>query len=360
MSATLSLSTLDTIRQVPLAEIRTDGNTQARAKIRQSVVRDYATAMKVQVQEDTWRFPPLVVFSDGQELWLADGFHRILAALEAGLFEILTEVRPGTQRDAVLFSISANTEHGFPRSNADKRNAVLLLLGDQEWRQWNDSEIARRCGVSIPLVSRLRKGASLTELKIGKRKVRRGTRVYEMDTGSIGPIAESNQIDGHAAAAGCQPPATDPLGLPLTGCMVDVFATLADFQVAKSLGAQFAQVIQRLAERPGGALFRQHLNRQLQGGKEVFHLPELRTVEQKLTQTAPYCSVCPYCHLAIEGLKNPACRACQGRGWITKPVFDACPDGHRRQILELSTASTPPIGEEPTEPTANTLRRPAE
>ncbi len=335
MVTTASLPTLGSTQQLPLAEIRTDGNTQARVKIRQTVVRDYAAAMKAQADEGHWRFPPIVVFSDGQEFWLGDGFHRVLAALEAGLYDILTEVRQGTQRDALLFSISSNTEHGFPRSNADKRNAVLLLLRDSEWCQWSDREIARRCGVSDRSVNKLRKCASANLSQMRERKVRRGSRVYGMNTSSIGSTAEGDQSEAEGSVGGSPLPATDPLGLPLAGCMVDVFATLADFQLARDLAAEAALVIQRIAERPGGALFRQQLSRQVEGGNETFHSPELRALEQKLTQAEPYCSVCPYCHLAIEGLKNPACRACQGRGWITKPVFAACPDRHRQQILKL-------------------------
>jgi hypothetical protein len=44
--------------------------------------------------------------------------------------EITADLRQGTQRDAVLFGISANSAHGLPRNNADKRKAVSLLLGD--------------------------------------------------------------------------------------------------------------------------------------------------------------------------------------------------------------------------------------
>ena len=69
-------------------------------------------------------------------------------------------MRPGTERDALLFSISCNGAHGLPRTNADKRKAVLLLLADAEWGQWSDGQIARRCQVSQVFVSKLRKGAS--------------------------------------------------------------------------------------------------------------------------------------------------------------------------------------------------------
>ena len=91
------------------------------------------------------------VFYDGQAYWLADGFHRVRAAQEAGLAGINADVRQGTRRDAVLFSAGANAVHGLRRSNADKRRAVETLLNDEEWRAWSDNEIARG-GHNIRLV----------------------------------------------------------------------------------------------------------------------------------------------------------------------------------------------------------------
>jgi hypothetical protein len=58
---------------------------------------------------------------------------------------------------AVLFSISCNGAHGLPRTNADKRKAVTLLLADAEWSPWSDRKIARRCQVSHEFVHQLRR-----------------------------------------------------------------------------------------------------------------------------------------------------------------------------------------------------------
>jgi hypothetical protein len=71
------------------------------------------------------------------------------------------------QQDALLYSISSNAAHGLPRTNADKRKAIRLLLADAERGQWSDRESARHCRVSQWFVSRLRKGASDTECQMG-------------------------------------------------------------------------------------------------------------------------------------------------------------------------------------------------
>ena len=154
---------------VPLNRILTDEAGQTRVQMRDAVIRDYMAAMTQQLAEGGLRFPPVMLFTDGQDYWLGDGFHRVLAARKAGLSEITAEVHQGTQRDAVLFAISANAEHGLRRSSADKRRAVALLLGDAEWSQWSDREIARRCQVGNAFVSRMRRGASVSGTQIGRK-----------------------------------------------------------------------------------------------------------------------------------------------------------------------------------------------
>src|SRR5258708_3523418 len=151
MSTTLSPSAKGSSLMIAVAAIRTDEGCQARVAIRPGLVRDYAQAMIQQQSEGGLRFPAIVLFTDGSTYWLADGYHRVRAAREAGLEEILAEVHPGTSRDALLYAISANTDHGLPCTNADKRKAVSLLLNDPEWGQWSDREIARRCLVGNQL-----------------------------------------------------------------------------------------------------------------------------------------------------------------------------------------------------------------
>ena len=130
--------------------IRTDGGTQTREEINESVVADYAETLKAGIQ-----LPAAVVFHDGTNNWLADGFHRYWAACKIGK-ALLCEIRPGTRRDAVLHAAGANAEHGLRRTNETKRRAVMLLLNDEEWRQWSDRVIAEKCGVSNTFVGSLR------------------------------------------------------------------------------------------------------------------------------------------------------------------------------------------------------------
>ncbi|MBH8566692.1 ParB-like nuclease domain-containing protein [Nostoc sp. CENA67] len=147
-----------------LATIKLDGGTQSRAGINQQIVDEYAAAWRDEVI-----FPPIIVFYDGENYWLADGFHRCLSAKQARLTEIDADIRQGTRRDAVLFSVGANSNHGLRRTNEDKRRAVMTLLQDDEWKQWSDREIARRTGVHHDTVGRLR-----AELSGGIRQIEAG------------------------------------------------------------------------------------------------------------------------------------------------------------------------------------------
>ena len=134
--------------------IRIDGGTQARVALNQDTVSEYAEAYRQGAE-----FPPVIVFFDGADRWLADGFHRYFGAVAAGLTQIREKVTPGTKRDAVLYSLNANATHGLRRTNADKRKAVETLLADAEWAEWSDREIAKQCGVGHPFVAAIRNPA---------------------------------------------------------------------------------------------------------------------------------------------------------------------------------------------------------
>lgn len=140
------------MKKLNLNAIRIDGGTQSRVEINNEAVSDYAEAVKVGIE-----FPPIVVFFDGADNWLADGFHRYHSHKQAGKASILADVREGTVRDAILFSLGANGTHGLRRTNADKRKAVMTLLADAEWAAWSDRKIADLAGVGHPFVAALRR-----------------------------------------------------------------------------------------------------------------------------------------------------------------------------------------------------------
>ena len=64
---------------------------------------------------------------------------------------------------------------------------MLILLNDEEWAKWNDSEIAKQCAVAHSFVWKLRQEIlSCLKDKIGQdRKAQRGGKVYTMKTGNL-------------------------------------------------------------------------------------------------------------------------------------------------------------------------------
>ena len=141
--------------RLPLKLIRTDGGTQARARLSQTVVDDYAIAM-----QQGHSFPPVVVFYDGQDHWLVDGFHRLEAAIRAGFQEITVELKLGNLREAILYAVGANANHGLRRTPADKRHAVSMMVKDSEWGQWSDRAIAKSTQTSHPFVAKVRENVT--------------------------------------------------------------------------------------------------------------------------------------------------------------------------------------------------------
>lgn len=178
---------------IEIARIKTDGGTQPRVSLNQETVAEYRDAYKAGV-----KLPPVTLFYDGADYWLADGFHRFFAARDAGLTEIYEEIQPGTQRDAILYSLSANAKHGLRRTNADKRKAVQTLLDDAEWSKWSDREIAKRCAVGYDLVADIRKShlpETIDRPQADTRTVQRNGTTYEQKTANIGKQKPSAEHD---------------------------------------------------------------------------------------------------------------------------------------------------------------------
>lgn len=135
-----------------LRSIRIDGGTQSRVELNNATVEEYSEAMA-----EGAAFPPVVVFFDGANHWLADGFHRYFGADHAGIDSIAADVRNGTQQDAQLFSFSVNADHGLRRSNADKRKSVTGALKHPVSSKWSDNQIAKHCGVHHSTVGDVRR-----------------------------------------------------------------------------------------------------------------------------------------------------------------------------------------------------------
>ncbi len=134
---------------VAVSLLKLDERLQCRESVPEETIRAY---------EDGWRekieFPPVDAFEVEGELYVTDGFCRVLSAQNVGKSKVPCLVRKGSWQDAVAAACGANSQHGLPRTNADKRKAAtmaILEFGDKPNR-----EIARICGVSHTYIDNLR------------------------------------------------------------------------------------------------------------------------------------------------------------------------------------------------------------
>jgi hypothetical protein len=74
---------------------------------------------------------PVVAFYDDTALWLADGFHRWHSRKVLDLDDIEVDVRAGSRRDALLYSLSANSKHGLQRNAMDYRRAYEIAVNNK-------------------------------------------------------------------------------------------------------------------------------------------------------------------------------------------------------------------------------------
>ena len=163
--------------RIAIALLRRDGGTQIRA-LNSKVAGDYAAVM----QHGT-RFPPICAYFDGTDYWLADGFHRISAAIQNHEVAVEAFVYLGTLREAVSHACRANSGFGDWRTANDKRSAVSTLLENPRWAERSDREIARACGVSPDLVGNCR--IAVLGIRSAIRTVSRGGRDFPMNVAGI-------------------------------------------------------------------------------------------------------------------------------------------------------------------------------
>ena len=127
-----------------------DADTQARVSIHADTVDEYAELI---TNNKDWPFDLLDVFHDGNNYLVADGFHRTLAAQRLDVKSVPCRVHKGTAKDARIFGMTANDQHGLRMSRADKRHCVEWLLDNGG--KLTQLEISVTAGVDVRTVKRI-------------------------------------------------------------------------------------------------------------------------------------------------------------------------------------------------------------
>ena len=321
------------IQEVPPSKIKIDIGVQIRVKLDYRVIERYAAEM---VAGD--KFPPIVLFFDGKEYWLADGFHRI-EALKSKYLKVFADVRNGTREDAIRYAITANFAHGLPLTNADKRRAIRLAL--TAWPGDSDMKIAARLRVSDKTVKKMR------------TKTESGSEIPNLNpTGAIKNAGHTKRTgrDGKSypatKKAKSQPEPEDPDAMPpsideeepppSTDVPVDKVGTpiptpemVLVFERAVELDRMLRQVnaiSKAVTEANGDPLFCKFL-------PSAFQL-ECQHVSGAIAAAKPH-AVCPFCGgdgKANEKFKKYSpngeqkgghCGKCHGHGWHNKVGYES-------------------------------------
>jgi|1185.fasta_scaffold29354_2 ParB-like chromosome segregation protein Spo0J len=128
----------------PLDAITLDPELQPRVKINRAVLAEYA-----QLLVDGAVFPPIIVFNTGEQLLLADGFHRWHVHNALGADTIATEIIDGSRRDALLYSLQANSKHGLTRSQSDFTRAYEIAVRNDLVAGDDPEAVAALLGCSV-------------------------------------------------------------------------------------------------------------------------------------------------------------------------------------------------------------------
>lgn len=285
------------MKKLKLDQITIDAGTQTRVTLNEDTIVEYAEDMTEGV-----RFPDVVVFANGTDYVLADGFHRYMAAQRCGWKEIDADIRNGNRIDAIKYSLGANTVHGLRRTNADKRRCVEIAL--REFGKLSDRAIAQMCGISHEFV-----------------RQERAAQVSTVDTSNSQNPIESDLLEPPAPRIGLDgksypvrdmgpppsPPAVekDPNGKTIPGKLLPLWIRRNEVQAICTQLSKFRTTIAEAAH--GKDMLYAELNQQ----QVKAALDQAYTA---IKATMPYC-LCPSC-------QGEGCRACAHRGLIGKFRYD--------------------------------------
>lgn len=163
-----------TLKDVSMKDIRIDGGTQSREQIDPHWVSEIVDNIKNDVV-----YPAIKTRFDGVHHWLTDGFHRYHAYIQLGMKQVEVSYLPGSVADARRDSYGANSDHGKPRTRADKRKAVLNAIADPDIQDKTNRELALICNVSHTFVNQIKEAEEKKNKKSDVEKQQTGANTGE-------------------------------------------------------------------------------------------------------------------------------------------------------------------------------------
>lgn len=302
-----------------------DLSLQTRSGTDAETINNYAEAMA-----DGAQFPDVTVFTDGKHYWLADGFHRVMAAKQLGKKQISADIRKGTEDDAVVFGGTANNKQGKRPTRADVQHFLEMVWARREaifGGTPTGGNFAEKCGVSRET------GRKFVEEKLAAMPVapvRPTANVGQLPTRPNAPIQAPKMPTRPTQLVGANgkmypvrpsmPVRESGNGLKAQGHVVplDRFGV----EIPVEINAAFEQeelneVIRNISDA------RSVLRSALEAGVEAFKavrqdaLIQLNNAYSFVKSAKAHC-VCRIC-------QGNGCKACHERGWQTEEEYERNP-----------------------------------
>lgn len=307
-----------------------DLTLQTRAGTDADTIRTYAEAM-----DDGAQFPDVTVFTDGETYWLADGFHRVLAAKSNGKTAISADVRKGTEDDAVVFGGTANNKQGKRPTMADVQHFLSMVWERREaifGGTPTGGNLAERCGVSRATGERFvqRKLAEMpkapvrpTASKIQSKMPTRPTHLVGAN-GRAYPVRPAPKVAETTSAPVSPTVSKTQLKMPTRPTRqhpvmpVDRYGTEIPVEIQEAFdGGVLADICSLISKARCG--LRKGMDDKLPQFAAVRQdaLVQLDNAYRFVSAAEPHC-VCRMC-------QGQGCKACHGRGWQTEEEYGRNP-----------------------------------
>ncbi len=302
-----------------------DLSLQTRSGTDAETINNYAEAMA-----DGAQFPDVTVFTDGKHYWLADGFHRVMAAKQLGKKQISADIRKGTEDDAVVFGGTANNKQGKRPTRADVQHFLEMVWARREaifGGTPTGGNFAEKCGVGQTTGVRFVQ-AKLAEMPVAPvnptlPKVKLPTRPNAPIQAPKMPVRPTQLV----GANGKMYPVRPSMPVKGTGNVLKVQGHVVPLdrfgvEIPVEINGAFEQeelneVIRHISDA------RSVLRSALEAGVEAFKavrqdaLIQLNNAYSFVKSAKAHC-VCRIC-------QGNGCKACHERGWQTEEEYERNP-----------------------------------
>ena len=297
-----------------------DLSLQTRAGTDAETIDNYAEAMA-----DGAQFPEVTVFTDGAHYWLADGFHRVMAAKQNGRTVIAADVRKGTEDDAVVFGGTANNKQGKRPTRADVQHFLQMVWDRREaifGGTPTGGNLAEKCGVGQTTGVRFVK-EKLAEMPVAPvsptlPKVKLPTRQDEPIQATQMPVRPTQLIGANGKMYPVRPSMPTRPSRPAHVVPVDRYGTEIPVEINDAFnGGVLADILSCISK--ARCALRKGMDDKLPQFAAVRQdaLVNLNNAYNFVNAAEPHC-VCRMC-------QGTGCKACHGRGWQTEEEYKRNP-----------------------------------